>query len=453
MMFYYLGMAKKITDNQLIGELGEAAVRKRFLSMGFQFDHRSRLEAGIDGLAEVMIDGEPTARMIAVQIKSTRAGKYRSENETSFTYLLELKDLQYWKTSNLPVIVVLYRESDDSHYWCQIQNQPGAEQRVLAFDKSRDNLDRSSLDRLAALTVPVNGFGYYVPPLGGGEAALVNMFPITLPAEIFVASTPFDSKRAIKELFDQEEPPRFDWVIKDGTFWSFHDPREAVTAAIVDLDQVEAIETPLIAFHQEIDEQNNFSFLLRQTLQHQMQNDLAWDKENKHFYIRAIEDSQPRTFHYQSAKVKTKADVVNVSMSTKMPGKVGFVRHHAFVPRFECMMDQWFLMVSPTYHFTTNGFSRHLHPDALLSGKKRLENNASIRGQVIMWHRFLTQHEQRGSGLFADEDAGPAIMLRFQPPPEVDLPTTVPDDVWGRPKKVQPDLDEGSTAGLLFDEV
>ena len=78
-MFYHRAMAKKITDNQLIGELGEAAVRKRFLSMGFQFDSRSRLEAGIDGLAEVMIDGEPTARMIAVQIKSTRRAKYTSE--------------------------------------------------------------------------------------------------------------------------------------------------------------------------------------------------------------------------------------------------------------------------------------------------------------------------------------------------------------------------------------
>lgn len=451
-MFYQRRMAKKITDNQLIGELGEAAVRKRFLSIGFQFDHRSRLEAGIDGLAEVMIDGEPTARMIAVQIKSTRAGKYRSETDTGFTYLLELKDLNYWKTSNLPVILVLYRESDDSHYWCQVQTQPGTEQRLLSFDKSGDSLDRAALDRLAALTVPVNGFGYYVPPLGGGETALVNMLPLTLPPEIYVTSTAFDRKSAIKELFDQEEPPRFDWVIKDGTFWSFHDPREAVTSAIVDVDQVEAIETPLIAFHDEIDEQNNFSFLLRQTLQHQMQDDLAWNKENKLFFIRAIEDSQPRTFHYQSAKVKTKADVVNVTMSTKVPGKVGFVRHHAFVPRFECMMDQWFLMVTPTYHFTTDGFYPHPHPDALLSGKKRLENNASIRGQVIMWHRFLTQYEQHDSGLFSEVQTATAVTLRFGPPPEVDLPTTVPDDVWGRPKK-SPSLQDDTSKAGLFDEV
>src|SRR5690606_14949566 len=143
----------------------------------------------------------------------------------------------------------------------------------LVFDKKKDSLDRSCIDRLAALTVPKNGFGYYVPPLGGGETALVNLLPIILPQELFVASTPLDSRRAIGELLSGDEPARFDWAIKDGTFWSFHDPRDAGTGAIVDLDQVEEIETDMLAPHEDIDEQNNFSSLLRQTLQHQMQDD------------------------------------------------------------------------------------------------------------------------------------------------------------------------------------
>lgn len=443
-------MAKRITDNQLIGELGEAAVRKRFLSIGFQFDQRSRLEAGIDGLAEIMIDGEPTARMIAVQVKSTRSKAYVSENDTGFTYLLESKDLQYWGTSNLPVIVVLYRESDDSLYWSPVPTLPGVEQRRLVFDKKKDALDRSCIDRLAALTVPKNGFGYYVPPLGGGEKALVNLLPIILPQEMFVASTPFDSRRAIAELLSGDEPARFDWAIKDGTFWSFHDPREAVTSAIVDLDQIDAIETGMLALHEDIDEQNNFAFLLRQTLQHQTQDDLAWDKENRLFYFRALEADHPRTFHYQSAKVKTKADVVNITMNPRIPDKVSFVRHHAFIPKFEWMMDQWFLMVGPTYHFTTNGFTRHPHPDALLSGKKRLDNNASLRGQLIMWHRLLTMNDDRGRDTLGLEEHRAAPVLRFDPPPEISLPTTVPDDVWGKPKKSTERQEETNSLQMLF---
>lgn len=444
-------MAKRITPSQLIGELGEAAVRKRFLSMGFQFDLRGRLEAGIDGIAEIMIEGEPTARMIAVQVKSTQAGAYTSETEQGFTYLLNSADLNYWRTSNLPVILVLYRESDETFFWNPISIQPGAEQRRLAFDKSRDSLCKAAVDRLAQLTVSKNGFGYYVPPLGGGETALVNLLPIILPLEMFVASTPFESKRAIAELHDQDETPRFDWVIKGGTFWSFHDPRDAVTRAVVDLDQVEAIETRLLAFHDDIDEQHNFAFLLRQTLQHQERADLTWDKESKAFYFRALEEKRSRTLYYQSTKNRTHADVVTVAMHPKEPDRVSFVRHHAFVPRFECMMDQWFLMVSPTYHFTTNGFQRHSYPQGLLSGKKRLDNNASLRGQVIMWHRHLTAREERQTGLFASSDEVETPTLRFEAPPEIDLPTTVPEDVWGKPKiKAEED---SSQAGLQFDEV
>lgn len=69
-------MAKHITPNQKTGELGENQVRGRFLKLGFQFDGRSRLEAGIDGIAEVMTQGQPMAKMIAVQIKSTAASPY-----------------------------------------------------------------------------------------------------------------------------------------------------------------------------------------------------------------------------------------------------------------------------------------------------------------------------------------------------------------------------------------
>ncbi|MGA2998732.1 DUF4365 domain-containing protein, partial [Bradyrhizobium sp.] len=150
---------------------GEAAVRLRFLNVGFQFDGRSRLEAGVDGIAEVMDNGKPLARMIAVQVKATESSRHSSENETSFSYVIRPDDLTYWRGSNLPVIIVLYRKSDDTYFWKQVDAQP-REERRLTFEKAKDVLDRNAVDQLAALTVPKAGFGYYVPPLGGGEEAL-----------------------------------------------------------------------------------------------------------------------------------------------------------------------------------------------------------------------------------------------------------------------------------------
>lgn len=435
-------MSKRITDSQLIGEIGESEVKTRFLNIGFQFDGRSRLEAGIDGIAEVMDDGTPLAKMIAVQVKATDKAKYANETDDGFTYLLRAEDLRYWRNSNLPVILVLYRRSDETFYWKEIPNEFSVDERKLIFDKAADVLNQHAADSIAQLTVPKAGHGYYVPPLGGGEEALVNMLPIKLPAEIYVASTPYTPNQAMAILFDAEEGPRFDWVIKGRTFWSFHDPRNECTAKIVDDDQVEAVDTSMIAFHEDLDEQHNFSFLLRQVLRHQFSRDLGWDKERKIFYFSAEAENQTRVFKYQSAVNRTETDVVNAVKDKKDADRIAFVRHHAFATRFELMLDQWFLILSPTYHFTTNGFLPHSYPAALLAGKKRLDNNASLRGQVIMWHRFLSGSEVPKDDLFGSHQTGERY-LQFEPPPVVSLPTTVPEKAWGSTKSKKGDARDG----------
>lgn len=426
-------MSKKITQNQLLGELGETAVRQRFLDMGFQFDQRSRLESGIDGIAEVMDKGQPLARMIAVQIKTTDAGKYTGENDRGFNYLLRTEDLEYWRPSNLPIIIVLYRKADNTFFWKEVLDGVGEGERRLVFDKAEDVLDRNAVNKLAALTVPKTGFGYYVPPLGEGEEAIVNMLPITLPAEIFVASTAHTSKQAAAILLDGDEPARFDWVIKGETFWSFHDPRTSVCRHIVDLDQVEAIDSKHLAFHDDVEERYTFAFLLRQTLGHQTRGDLAWNKDRKIYYFKAKAENESRVYHYESSKNRTEADVVNVIRNKVDPSRVEFVRHHAFEPKFENLHDQWFLVINPTYFFTTNGFLTHSYPAALLAGKKRLDKSASLRGQLIMWHRFFTEADRASHDLFAEPL--PDHALKFEEPPLITLSTRVPEDVWGSPKK------------------
>lgn len=426
-------MPKQITANQILGEIGETAVKHRFLTLGFQFDGRSRLEAGIDGIAEVMDRGEPLGKMIAVQVKATENARYPSETETGFTYLLRQDDLDYWRKSNLPVIIVLYRRSDDSFYWKDVSQGTDDADRRLRFDKTLDAFDGSCVNRLAGLTVPKAGFGSYVPPLGGGEEALVNLLPITLPTEIYTATTPYHGGRATAVLFDETDEPRFDWIIRGGVFWSFNDPRENCCSAIVDLDQVEAVDTADIAFHDDEDQIHMFMHLLRETLRHQTRADLNWGKDHRILYFRALDADTPRNFSYESSRKRTDSNVVSVS-NDKKTDRVSFVRHHAFKPRFERLAGQWYLVITPTYHFTTNGFSPHLHPAALMSGKKRLDKSATLRGQVIMWHRFLTQIDRKeefeADGLFGSENPV-ENRLRFGPPPTVQLDIRVPEDGWG----------------------
>lgn len=321
------------------------------------------------------------------------------------------------------MIIVLYRASDESFYWKETPRGSGDGERRLRFDKKLDRLDAEAVDRLAAITVPKAGFGYYIPPLGGGEEALVNMLPITFPPEMYVAPTTHSPKEATRILLELDEPARFDWVIKSDTLWTFQDPRKTVCQNLVELDQVEAIDTRHLAFHEDVDERNVFAHLLRRALGHQFK-DLGWDKERSQFYFRALTANTSRTFSYKSSKQKASSEVVNVALHKADPTRVAFVRHHAFIPRFENLLDEWFLVVNPNYYFTTNGFHPHSYPAELLAGKKRLDNSASLRGQLILWHRFLTRQDSAADDLFAEPT--PEAQLKFGEPPEVHLVTRSP---------------------------
>ena len=103
-------MTKKITNNQILGELGETAVKKLVLEMGMIYEHRGLLEAGIDGLIEFRDPSThaPLGKLLGVQVNSTDAGQYLGESADWFEYLLRPEDLAYWRQSNIPVIIVLW---------------------------------------------------------------------------------------------------------------------------------------------------------------------------------------------------------------------------------------------------------------------------------------------------------------------------------------------------------
>ena len=87
--------------------------------MGFAFDGRNRLETGVDGLLELRDPqtGQTLAQWIGAQVKTTDKGAYVHEDDDGFEYLLKPDDLAYWRGSNIPVILVLVRLSDNSMFW------------------------------------------------------------------------------------------------------------------------------------------------------------------------------------------------------------------------------------------------------------------------------------------------------------------------------------------------
>ena len=441
-------MSKRITNSQVLGELGETAVKKIVLEMQFIYDPRGRLEAGTDGIIELRDpkSGVPLGKLLGVQVKSTESGQYIRENDRSFEYLLKPDDLKYWRGSNIPVIIVLWRKSDESAYWKEVTNCVKGEERRLRFDKSADVFDARCTDRIGGLTIDCRTPGVFLPPLNQGEEAIINLLRIKLPDEIFLATSPFGSGRdAIPELV-RHDNTRFDWVIRKRRFVSFFDPREYATRAIVDLDQVEAVDTKLFAFNDDPDDTNDMIDLLRRTVERQASAQLSYLRKERLFHFRATAINKSRSYRYLANVNETSAKVVSAYANKKKPKGQGYVRHHAARLRFERLADEWFVVIDPDFYFTNDGFQPHRFPEALLAGKKRLERNAAIRGQVMMWQHLLVESGKREAGLF-DSDAPEAILV-FERLPVIQLSQAVPESSWNRTDPRAKDME----ARDLFEE-
>lgn len=79
-------------------------------------------DVGIDGQIEhVAPDGEPSGRLIAVQVKSGDS-YFRGEKDDRVPYRVEAKHAAYWAGFTLPVVLVLHREDRDLTIWADARS-------------------------------------------------------------------------------------------------------------------------------------------------------------------------------------------------------------------------------------------------------------------------------------------------------------------------------------------
>lgn len=420
---------KKLSHSQLIGQRGEHVVAERTLAMGFTFDVRNRLETGVDGLLELRDPqtGQTLAKWIGAQVKTTDLGAYSHEDENGFEYLLKADDLDYWRGANIPVIIVLVRLSDKSMYWKPVDAGIPAEPRRLKFQKAQDKFDKSAADKIAGLCIARDRLGSFVPPMKSGERTHLTMVRVALPDEIYVASSLFASGReAAHELAALDPHAPFDWVLRNRRFLSFRDPRGTSLTEIIDEGSVEAVETELVALVDDLDDEHMFIELLGRTLSAQLEQDLTYDRDSRALYFRAPGQNKGRKYRYRSLVNETAADVV--SPWRKRNGYIGSVRHHAFVPRFHRVGDEWFLSIIPSFVFTRDGYRPHYNSSGLIAGKKRKEKEGAVRGQFIMWRHLLLRSSAPTRDLLVNDERGP--VLQFEAVEPVMMPLAVPEDAW-----------------------
>lgn len=384
---------KTITPQKVIGEQGVAIVRELLSAMGLVFHETGQLDAGIDGFVELRDPdtGAVRAQFVGSQVKTKEQGVYTRETVTSFEYLCDPSDLEYWRGSNIPVILIMVRLEDRSVYWKLVDPsiQEADSARRLKIDKEADALSEAAFPAIAQAAIDRAQPGTFLPAPRLTERHDLNVIHVVAPEFIYVASTDHATReKAMDALFDRTEAPPYAWTLRGGQIASFQDLSEPPLSWIVDGGTVERFA--FAEFGQDRDEPEFHLVveLLYKSLQAQLAEAFDYDASESIFFFPADKTVIEYKVEYESAARRASCWAVKKYLD-KANG-LSHVRHRGFAPYFLMIGGEWFLAIEPAWKFTKDGTRTDQFAADRISWLKRKENNGSVRGQFFLWQSCLT---------------------------------------------------------------
>lgn len=132
------------------------AVLKRCIpkELGWICREVAQPDVGIDATIEQVIDGNPTAKYISVQLK-TGEGNIHIDRNGNFIYYIDKTHYDYWLSSSIPVILAYCNPEDETIYWellkkCNIKRTKGEENFKITISNTH-LLNKDSLDEFNAI--------------------------------------------------------------------------------------------------------------------------------------------------------------------------------------------------------------------------------------------------------------------------------------------------------------
>ncbi len=425
-----MNQGKKVTSQSIIGQQGANLIEQIVLKMEYVWRATSIFDVGIDGEIEIRdpTTGEMTNMIIKVQAKATTRS-FQAETDNSFEYRCEEKDLDYWLRGNVPIVLVVCRPNTSEAYWVPIRDYFSdlavQKTRKVHFNKQRNRFDVSCAAALKKLALPKDSGIYFAPPQKT-ETLYTNLLKVTSFApKIYVAGTNYRKEGAVwREFNSTGVKVGSEWILTDKKIFSFHKLDEPPFDAICDLRTCKSFDTSEWADSKDEDTKRQFVKLLNKCLCERTKLlGLEFNKTHKHYHFRPTKELRKRKVSYQSVKKKTSREVFKQYGKKNDPTQKTYCRHSAFKGYFLRLRNEWYLEISPTYHFTSDGYSKHKFRAELLQGIKRLDRNPAVLGQLLMWAEYLSQSTQN---LFSSEYP----FLRFGQLVTVGSNIGLPDDVW-----------------------
>jgi hypothetical protein len=117
-------MAKEAVTapNPLTERIGVNAVERVFVdTFGWFFREQSVSDHGVDAQVEEIVDGKPTGKLVALQIK-TGPSYFRSQGR-DFVFYGEQGHLDYWTHHRLPVYIIMHNPLNGLTLWQKFERR------------------------------------------------------------------------------------------------------------------------------------------------------------------------------------------------------------------------------------------------------------------------------------------------------------------------------------------
>lgn len=394
------GGAKAVPKSVRIGQRGINVIERIVEEMGHLWTPtHPASDAGTDGFIE-LCDHElrSTGQVVQVQSKAT-LGTFRNETDTSFEFLCDERDLTRWLEGNAPFILIVSRPPDEA-YWIPLKRyftDPAVRaKRVVVFDKRANAFKKEAAQALHHLAVPRTAGIYTQTPAPREETLISNLLPVARFAQrIHGAETSFRvPKDVFTALHKHVEHPRGEWFLKDKRIFSFHNLREEPWSRVVDAGTVRDFPADDWAISHDREKMNDFVRLLGECLRdHLGRRGVKFYKRGKgvasYYFFKATKDRSPRVERWHALEKWAERTVFEGHASKIDPSRTAYYRHLAFLPRFRRIAGEWFLEITPTYHFTKDGEKPDSYREERLSKIKRIEKNAAVFANTLFWGRFI----------------------------------------------------------------
>ena len=423
---------KKIGRSDIIGKKGMAHIDGVVHSMGFVFYPTGGVEAGIDGYIELRDDatGEVANLLLQVQGKATERQRLQAETDDSFEFPCSDDDIAYWMHGTAPVLLIVVLPERRVAYWKSIKDWFRDPDRVggrkVVFDKRADVFDRDARHAVAAIALQTAP-GAIAPSTRIEEQLLVNLVPVSFGRTLYWAPTTHATDKAFgAALRTLDSEAGSEWIVRSKSVLSFHNLDQWPWNQLCDTEAMEEFGADEWAESADEDRQRDFVALLNRAMGEFVRPALWHDRDSGGYYFPKPRNRDRRTYAYQSLRSFVPRDVVKrYGKKRDDPAQPAYFRHSAFQHQFVRLGGKWFAEITPTYHFTRDGF----RPDDLFGGErlkkiKEMENNAAVMGQFVMWRYFLTTHGEQT--LYADRYP----FLSFSALEPLSLDVGIPDDLW-----------------------